>query len=215
VVNATQPIALPANATATAAPAPVAAAPVAGKGTVPAQIVGQRPVVINGQSVYAAPVVNPLMINSGVVSGYIPYEYRRALRNVGKTLQLLDRSYDAVTAHLRQLSVMRAKVMAKYHALRSRAGVIVAPPVASHMYVAPHTRRLLKRYYTGSLAETDSQAEEQVEEQAEEEIDPEQILSFIEAAEQANAKIELATSDEAAEEEAEEVEEAEDAEEEM
>jgi hypothetical protein len=140
------------------------------------------------------------MLHTGAVTGYIPRPYRRAIHNVEKTLDLLDRSHDAVTAHLRRLSILRAKVVAKYRALRRNFGVVAAPPMDSHIVVPMQTRRLLKRYYATGLAETGAETNEAVEH--EEEADEEEPqASFLESAESVSADADAEVAEDAEAEE--------------
>lgn len=59
-----------------------------------------------------------------------PRYYKRAIGRVTKSLELLDRAYDALSAHLKQLTAMRAKVKARLdrlNALQLKHGYMLLP----------------------------------------------------------------------------------------
>lgn len=112
-----------------------------------------------------------------------PRFHRRALRRVTKSLRLLDRAQDALTAHLRQLAAMRAKVQQKLETLRNehiKRGYVLMPPPSRVSGPIPVQVKNLLRNYLMSALEVGSEAEAEAESEAEADIGPSDIVSLIE-----------------------------------
>jgi hypothetical protein len=85
-----------------------------------------------------------------------PRYHRRAIRRVTKSLELLDRAYDALSVHLKQLAAMRARVQQKLDYLQSKAihhGYVNFPhPATVHAPVVPvQVKNVLRSYLLNSL----------------------------------------------------------------
>jgi len=164
--------------------------------TVPVQVVHSSDY---GMPPAAVPVLPPIPTLEPVVN-------RRAIRRVTKSLELLDRAYDALSAHLKQLAAMRAKVQAKLEYLQSKhidAGYVLFPhPENDNQPVVPdQVKGLLRSYLINSLSEKDAVAKKG-------EVTPEDVVALIEAEGEVEAEAEAeadveAEADEEAEVEAE------------
>ena len=137
--------------------------------TMPAEVVHST---VYGLPAAATAVLPP-------IPAFGPKYHRRAMHRVRKSLELLDRAYDALSAHLKQLSAMRAKVQAKLDYLQTEQlnrGYMVLPEKYDGNFNGHIARKFLRSYLLNAMEQGASAKPHKHE------ITPKDVAALIESA---------------------------------
>jgi len=107
-----------------------------------------------------------------------PKYHRRAMHRVRKSLELLDRAYDALSAHLKQLAAMRTKVQAKLDHLQTMQlsrGYLSLPEHYDGTFNGRVARKFLKSYMLNAMEQGASAKPHKHE------VTPKEVAALIEA----------------------------------